>query len=253
MELHYRAYGSGPPLIILHGLFGSLNNWHSHATLLGERYQVFTIDQRNHGASPHSPVMSYEVMANDILEFINRHHSAPVHLLGHSMGGKTAMQFALTHPREVRKLIVVDIRPQGDPPHHHRILNALWSVDFASVRSREDVDRALAAGIPDLAERNFIATNLKRRDNGSYEWKMNLSAISDSYEELIGPLTVGATFNGPALFVSGGRSQYLTEADHQGILRMFPQAEFVEIPGAGHWVHADAPEDFRRVILEFLA
>lgn len=253
MELHYRTYGSGPPLIILHGLFGSLNNWQSHAAMLGGHFQVFSLDLRNHGASPHSPVMSYEAVAEDILEFINKHLGAPVHLLGHSMGGKTAMQFSLSHPREVRKLIVVDIRPQGDPPHHQRILNALWSVDFAAVRSREDVDRALVPGIPDLAERQFLTTNVKRRDNGSYEWKMNLRAIADSYAELIGPLTVDGKFSGPALFVSGGRSSYITESDHPAIVRLFPHAEFVEIPRAGHWVHADAPDDFRRVVLEFLA
>ncbi len=253
MELHYRSYGSGPPLIILHGLFGSLNNWHSHAMLLGEQFRVFTIDQRNHGASPHSPVMSYEAMANDILEFINRHHIAPVHLLGHSMGGKTAMQFALSHPQEMRKLVVVDIRPQGDPPHHHRILDALRSIDFESVRSREDVDRALLPGIPDLAERQFLATNLKRQDDGSYGWKIHLSAITGNYEELIGPLTVNGQFSGPTLFVSGGRSSYLTEVDRPGILRLFPHAEFIEITRAGHWVHADVPDVFRKVILEFLS
>ncbi len=253
MELHYRSYGSGPPLIILHGLFGSLNNWHSHATLLGEQFQVFTIDQRNHGASPHSPVMSYEAMANDILEFITRHHIAPVHLLGHSMGGKTAMEFALGHGQEVRKLIVVDIRPQGDPPQHHRILDALRSIDFESIQSRADVDRALIPGIPDMAERQFVETNLKRQDDGSFRWKMNLRAISDNYEELIGPLTVDRQFAGPALFVSGGRSSCIKEDDRTGILRLFPHAEFVEIPRAGHWVHADAPDDFRKVIVEFLS
>ncbi len=253
MELHYRSYGSGPPLIILHGLFGSLNNWHSHATLLGEQFQVFTVDLRNHGASPHSPVMSYEAMANDILGFITRHHLAPVHLLGHSMGGKTAMQFALTHAHEVRKLIVVDIRPQGDPPQHRRILDALWRIKVESLRSREDVDRALIPGIPDLAERQFIETNVQRQDDGSFRWKMNLSAISDNYDELTGPLNVEGQFSGPALFVSGGRSSYIKTDDRPGILHLFPFAKFVEISRAGHWVHADAPDDFRKVIVKFLA
>lgn len=253
MELHYRSYGSGPPLIILHGLFGSLNNWHSHATLLGKQFQVFTVDQRNHGASPHSPVMNYEAMAQDILEFVNRHHLAPVHLLGHSMGGKTAMQCALSYPQEVQRLVVVDIRPQGDPPQHDRILEALRNIDVASVRTREDVDRALVPGVPDPVERQFLATNLKRRDDGSYTWKMNLSAIADNYEQLIAPLTVDGQFGGPALFISGGRSSYLHKADRPGILRLFPQAQFAEIPRAGHWVHADAPDEFRKVIVEFLA
>jgi len=252
-ELHYRTYGSGLPLVILHGLFGSLNNWHSHATAFGEHFHVFSVDQRNHGSSPHAASMNYEVMADDLVQFIGTHHIAPVHLLGQSMGGKTAMQLALRHPRDVRKLIVVDIRPQGDPPRHERILDALWSVDFDNIRSREDADAALAPVIPDPAERQFLATNLKQQGDGSYTWKMNLEAITRNYDALIGPLNAGGRFPGPALFVSGGRSDFLTEADHPAILELFPNAEFVRIPSAGHWVHADAPDEFRRVVLEFLA
>lgn len=163
------------------------------------------------------------------------------------------MEFVLSHGQEVRKLIVVDIHPQGDPPQHHRILDALRSIDFESIRSRGDVDRALIPGIPEMAERQFVETNLKRQDDGSFRWNMNLRAISDNYEELIGPLTVERQFTGPALFVSGGRSSYLREVDRTRILRLFPHAEFVEILRAGHWVHADAPDDFRKVIVEFLS
>ena len=253
LELHYHTYGAGSPLVILHGLFGSLNNWHSHAAFLGKHFQVFTVDQRNHGASPHAASMNYTVMADDLREFIGRHHLAPVHLLGHSMGGKTVMQFALSYPQEVRKLIVVDIRPQGDPPRHDAILDALWSVDLTAVRSREDVDAALAPAIVDPTVRQFLATNLKRQEDGIYTWKMDLDSITRNYGALIGPLTSGGRFTGPALFVSGGRSDFLTEADHPAILELFPNAEFVGIPTAGHWVHADAPDEFRRVVLEFLA
>lgn len=252
MDLNFRTYGSGTPLVILHGLFGSLNNWHSHAVVLGERFRVCVPDQRNHGASPHVPEMSYEAMAGDLLECLERTGIAPVHLVGHSMGGKTAMQFALTHPREVRKLVVVDIRPQGDPPHHERILAAMGDIDWGEIKSRDDAGRALSSAVPDLAVRQFLLTNLKRRDDGSYCWKVNLDAISKNYEKLIGPLEAGGQFAGPALFLSGGRSTYIGESDRPGILALFPRAEFAEIPGAGHWVHADAPEEFRQTVADFL-
>jgi esterase len=252
MQLYFREYGSGPPIVILHGLFGSLNNWHSHATFLGERFRVFTIDQRNHGLSPHSPEMTYASMAEDLREFVAAKAITPVNLIGHSMGGKTAMRFALDFPLEVSRLVVVDIRPQGDPPKHNRILEALAEIDFAEIRSREDVERALSRTVPNLAERQFLATNLKRNEDGSFRWKMNLPAIAGNYAELIGPIATGGRFRGPALFLSGGRSTSLMESDSSGILELFPAAQFRTIPNAGHWVHADAPQEFRTALLEFL-
>jgi len=252
VDLNFRAYGTGPPLVILHGLFGSLNNWHSHATFLGGQFRVFTVDQRNHGGSPHSPVMNYAAMAEDLQEFIHRNRIAPVHLLGHSMGGRTAMQYALSNPGEVQKLVVVDIRPQGDGPLRTHILNALRSVDFSRNQSREDVDAALASMIPDPAVRQFLATNLKRSEDGSYRWKINLDAIAAHYDEIAGPVTVSGQYQGPVLFLTGGRSSHVGAADRPGILTLFPNAHFLEIPHAGHWVHADAPAEFRRILLEFL-
>jgi pimeloyl-ACP methyl ester carboxylesterase len=252
MRLHYREYGCGPPVIILHGLFGSLNNWHSHASRLGEFFHVFALDQRNHGASPHAAEMNYAAMADDLREFLADHHLAPVSLVGHSMGGKTAMQFALDYPGDVRKLVVVDIRPQGDTPHHDRIIASLQHVDFGAVCSREDVHRMLREGVPDEAERQFLATNLKRMENGTYAWKMNLAAIADHYAELIGSLTGRGSYCGPTLFIAGEKSAYIAEGDREGILERFPHARFQVIPGAGHWVHADSPEAFREAVTNFL-
>jgi len=253
MELHYRAHGAGPPLVILHGLFGSLNNWHSHAAVLGERFRVLTVDQRNHGGSPHSAIMSYAAMAEDLREFISDQNTGPIQLLGHSMGGRTAMQFALTYPSEVQRLVVVDIRPQGDRPSHTHILEAMQGVDLSRVWTRGDVDATLAPLIPDQAERQLLATNLKRTEEGTFRWKINLDAIAARYAEIIGPVTAAGRFGGPTLFLTGGRSTYVGAADHPGILDMFPNAQFVEISHAGHWVHADAPAEFRRIVMDFLS
>lgn len=252
MDLNFRTYGAGPPLVILHGLFGSLNNWHSQATLLGEQFRVFTVDQRNHGGSPHAPAMSYAAMAEDLEEFIRHQRIAPVYLLGHSMGGRTAMQFALGRPGDVQKLVVVDIRPQGDAPRHIHNLDALQSVNLSGVRSREDVDTALTPLISDIAVRRLLATNVKRAEDGTYRWKINLHAITAGYAGIMGPVTASGQYRGPTLFVTGGRSPYVEESDRAGILAMFPDARFVRIERAGHWVHADAPEEFRRVVAEFL-
>ena len=252
MRLHYREYGAGPAVIILHGLFGSLNNWHSHASRWGEFFHVFALDQRNHGGSPHASEMNYGAMAGDVREFVADHYLSPVSLVGHSMGGKTAMQFALDYHGDVRKLVVIDIRPQGDVPLHDHIIAALQNVDFGAVRSREDVLRMLSQGVPDEAERQFLATNLRRLENGTYAWKMNLAAIADHYAELIGPLTGNGQFKGPTLFIAGETSSYIAADDRPGILEQFPRAQFQIIPGAGHWVHADSPELFRQAVMEFL-
>ena len=162
------------------------------------------------------------------------------------------MQFALSHPGEVQRLVVVDIRPQGDAPMHMHILDAMRGVDLARIRSREDADAALAPAIPVDAERQLISTNLKREENGSYRWKINLDAITAHYGEIVGPVTAAGIFPGPTLFLTGGSSTHVGEADRPGILERFPNAEFIEIPGAGHWVHADAPTEFRHIVMEFL-
>jgi esterase len=252
MDLHYRTYGAGAPVVILHGLFGSLNNWHSHAIALASSFHVYTVDQRNHGASPHASTMSYTAMAGDLQEFIENHRISPTMLIGHSMGGKTAMQFTLTFPERVQKLVVVDIRPQGDSPVHNNILGGLLGLDLSRVHSRDDADAMLAGTITDRAERQLLVTNLKRDSNGAYCWRINLEAIHANYPELIGPVGSVGRYQGRTLFVTGEQSSHLELTDRPGILDLFPKAEFIEIPGAGHWVQADAPEEFRRVVKEFL-
>lgn len=253
MQLNFQSYGTGFPLIILHGLFGSLDNWQTISRRLGEHFHVFAVDQRNHGRSPHSEVFNYEVMAEDLREFMQAHDLSRVHLLGHSLGGKAAMEFALRHPDLVEKLIIVDMASKAYPPWHAPIFKALLSLDLGSFRDRQEISDALAPSIPELATRQFLLKNLARTESGAFQWKINLPAIYQNYDRLNQGMENGRIFTGPVLFIKGGRSEYLEAADLPAIKRLFPQAELTTIPGSGHWVHADAPEPFLKAVLNFLS
>ena len=252
MQLHFESYGQGPPLIILHGLFGSLENWHSISRNLAADFRVLAVDQRNHGRSPHAPEMSYHLMADDLKEFFAAEHLESVNLLGHSMGGKTAMLFALIYPDLVEKLVVVDIAPRAYPPHHREILSALGSLDLRSFKSRAEIEAQLAPRIPDLAVRQFLLKNVKRDQAANFYWQMNLAAIDANYDRLSEEISGQHSFNKPALFVRGERSDYIRDEDVSSIQKLFPRTEFCEIAGAGHWVHAEKPEPFLRTVREFL-
>jgi esterase len=252
MQLHFQSYGKGQPLIILHGLFGSLENWHSISQKLAEDFLVFAVDQRNHGRSPHALEMSYQLMAQDLEEFLATQQLGAVYLLGHSMGGKAAMRFTLNYPDQVEKLIVADIAPRAYPPHHSEILAALRSLDPPSFTSRKEMETRLANSIPDLATRQFLLKNVKRDSTGTFYWQMNLAAIDRNYARLNEALSGQPPFEKPTLFIRGERSDYIRDEDLASIRKLFPRAELHEIPGAGHWVHADAPETFLRKVREFL-
>jgi pimeloyl-ACP methyl ester carboxylesterase len=252
MQLHFQSYGQGQPLIILHGLFGSLENWHSVSQNLAADFQVFAVDQRNHGRSPHSSETSYPLMADDLKEFLAIRQLGPVHLVGHSMGGKTAMQFALDHSDMVKKLIVADIAPRAYRPHHSEILQALLSLDLPAFKNRKDMEMHLAPSIPDLVTRQFLLKNVKRDSAGAFYWQMNLAAIDGNYDRLNEALSSPQPFAKPALFIRGERSDYIHNEDFASIRKLFPKAHVYEIPGAGHWVHVDAPEAFLRKVREFL-
>lgn len=253
MRLHYRQYGSGPPLILLHGLFGSLNNWHSHARVFADRLTVYALDQRNHGASPHDPDASYSAMAADLGEFMDDHDMADAVVLGHSMGGKTAMEFAGQHPDRVRALVVVDMALRSYPPKHDQIFAMLDSVDLRNCAQREDAEKAMAPFIPNPGVRQFMLTNIVRDGEGNLRWRMNVPALRAAYSELAASLTPSAPFSGPALFMRGADSSYLVPEDMEEIRRYFPAATMVAIPGARHWVHADAPMLFQQAVQEFLS
>jgi pimeloyl-ACP methyl ester carboxylesterase len=252
MQLHFQSYGHGAPLIILHGLFGSLENWHSISQNLAANFQVFSVDQRNHGRSPHAPEMTYQLMAEDLKEFTASHHLQMVNLLGHSMGGKTAMLFALTFPELVDKLVVVDIAPRAYPPYHDEILKALSSLDLRSLKSRPEMEAQLAPSIPDLAVRRFLLKNVKRDQVGNFFWQMNLPAIKANYSRLSEEISNQHSFEKPTLFIRGERSHYIRDEDLSAIQQLFPKVEHCVIAGTGHWVHAEAPEAFLRKVREFL-
>jgi pimeloyl-ACP methyl ester carboxylesterase len=253
MELHFEAVGKGPPLIILHGLLGSADNWRSMSRLLAAGHKVFALDLRNHGQSPHSNLFDYDVMVEDVREFAERQRLFSILLLGHSMGGKVAMQFALDHPELVEKLVVVDITPKTYPPMQRELLAALGALDLQQYRSFGEVDAALASQIPAAATRQFLLKNLARDQKGGMRWKIHLEAIQRNYDNLARRVASHRPFRGPALFVRGGRSGYIEDGDLPSIREMFPDAELHTIPEAGHWVHADRPREFYEIVSQFLA
>ncbi len=253
MDLFCKEYGAGPPLIILHGLLGASGNWHTLSSrVFGAHFHVFTVDQRNHGRSPHDDRLDYPAMAADLAGFMDGHGLASAHLMGHSMGGKTAMEFALTYPGRVEKLVVVDIAPKPYPGRHTEILDALQAVDPGAFRSRTDIDAALGQRIASYPIRQFLLKNLRPDGQGRYAWQMNLDAIVRNHDRISAGPEAAGTFDGPALFVRGGASDYVTDADVPEIRRRFPAARVVTIPGAGHWVHAEAPQAFAQAVLGFL-
>jgi len=252
MQLHYQRFGEGAPLLILHGLFGSLDNWQTVSRLLGESYQAISVDLRNHGRSPHSEAFGYEVMAEDLLELMTSRKLPKISLLGHSMGGKLAMHFALNHPELVEKLIVVDMAPREYPPLHADIFKALLSVDLTQFRERHEVESALAPAIPQMAVRNWLLKNIGRDDQGGLKWKMNLPVIHRNYSALNQAIPPGKSFPGPVLFIKGGQSDYIQESDIPLILPLFPRTTFKTITGAGHWVHAEAPEALVTFVKRFM-
>jgi len=252
MQLHCRTYGNGHPLIILHGLFGSLNNWNSLSRKFGEHFKVYAVDQRNHGRSPHSDVFSYQVMAEDLKEFMRHQGITTAHVLGHSMGGKTAMRFATSYPERVVRLIVVDISPKAYDAKHDEMLKVMSSLHLDEFSTRKEVDAALSAEVQDTAVRHFLLTNLARNDSGLFVWKLNLKAIRKNYGEINKGLSLERVFTKPTLFVTGGKSTYIRKEDHHLIKKIFPHAKITTISGAGHWVHAEAPGEFSRVVLDFL-
>jgi esterase len=253
MHLFSKILGHGEPIVILHGFFGSLNNWNTLGRNLGEEYRVYLVDQRNHGRSPHDTVHTYEAMAGDLFEFYGEHGISSAFLIGHSMGGKTAMEFALAHPGAVRKLVVVDMAPRATVARHDDILAALTSLQLERFASRESINEALKERLPDQTVREFLLTNLKREEDGRYSWKMNLDALQRNYGEINRGIGNGRYFDGPVLFLKGGESQYFTDDDMPAVKALFPRAELRSIQGAGHWVHAEAPDAFLRIVREFIS
>ncbi|HRT06976.1 MAG TPA: alpha/beta fold hydrolase [Candidatus Paceibacterota bacterium] len=254
MRLHFQTLGAGEPLIVLHGLFGSLDNLHSFNQRMAERYRVYAVDQRNHGRSPHSPEMDYGLMAEDLFELVQAERLSAVRLVGHSMGGKTAMEFALRFPQRVAALVVADIAPKAYPPHHQQILEGLLALDLSRHQTRREVEMALEPWVPEPGVRQFLLKSVTRHSSGhAFAWRMGLQEIAANYERLREAVAGGRTYPGPTLFIRGERSAYLSESDLEPARQLFPAARMEVVPGAGHWLHAEAPEVFYRLVAAFLA
>ena len=251
MELNYQSYGTGPSLIILHGLFGMLDNWHTVARLLSADFRVFAVDQRNHGRSPHSAEFNYRVMASDMRDFMDQHGLGSAFLLGHSMGGKTAMETALCFSERVDKLVVIDIAPREYPAHHDSILDALTSTPLTGASSRQDVENALATKIADPAVRQFLMKNLARNEQGGFRWKLNLPVIAAHYSEIMSSIRSPDRFTKPVLVVRGTKSSYVSDTDITELRTLFPNLRVAEF-NTGHWVHAEAPEGLSTTVTDFL-
>ncbi|MGD9615517.1 MAG: alpha/beta fold hydrolase [Alphaproteobacteria bacterium] len=247
-------YGAGLPLAILHGLFGSGRNWASIATRLGERHRVVAFDLRNHGASPWAETMDYAGMADDVRASLAALGHRRFALLGHSMGGKVAMLAALRDPDSVERLVVADIAPVAYEPRHLGMVRAMRGLDLAGFRRRSEADALLEPAVPDPAERAFLLQNLVL-DGGTARWRINLAAIEREMPVLVGfpPIPAGVTYDGPALFIGGGRSDYLRPEHDREIRRLFPQARIARIAEAGHWLHAERPRAFLERVEGFLA
>lgn len=252
MQLHYEEYGEGPVLIILHGLFGSLENWRTLSKLFARSFHVFALDQRNHGRSPHRSECTYQAMAADLREFMETRALSSASLLGHSMGGKTAMLFAVTYPDVIDKLVIVDIAPKAYTHGHDDIFDAMFSLDLSAIQRRQDAEARLAAKLPDLALRQFLLKNLDRDEAGRFRWRLALEELYTNYPELLKAIDWRQPCTRPTLFIRGGQSDYIRESDIPSLKSLFPQANVVTIPNAGHWVHAEAPQEFARVVLDFL-
>lgn len=267
MDLFFQKSGSGGPIIILHGLYGSSDNWVTFARQLAERNTVYLVDQRNHGRSPHHPEHSYEQMSEDLLAFFTNKQLEKAVILGHSMGGKTAMLFTAKYPEKVKGLMVIDISPAGyaslnefslQAIVHLNIVNAMLSVDLAQYSSRTEIENELAKTITDASIRQFIMKNIHRNPDHSFNWKLNLQALSKALPEIMDSIHLEKVLDQkepihiPTLFIRGGRSNYLLPEHYAEIKTYFPEAQIETIPNAGHWVHAEQPVLFEQTVTHFL-
>ncbi len=253
MNLYYRELGEGnPPIVILHGVFGSCDNWLTVSKGLAETNKVYLLDARNHGQSPHSEEFNYEVMAQDLYEFIQQKNLANPIVVGHSMGGKTIMKFAAAYPDAFSKMIVVDISPRYYTPHHQSVLAGLSAIPLEQLQSRQEADDILKTFEPELGVRQFLLKNLYRNEQNGFSWRMNFKVIKEKIENIGEALQPEAKISKPALFVRGANSKYIQEKDLELIHTLFSDVRIATIEGAGHWVQAEKPAAFLEAVKEFL-
>jgi esterase len=255
MDLFYREYGEGEPLIILHGLLGISDNWAGIARKIADDgYRVLIPDQRNHGRSPHHPVLNYYALTDDLSEFIEKRGLEKPIIMGHSMGGKVAMRYTLENPGSVSRIIIVDtsLRTYVRFNYHLNLIDAMLSVDFSKSASRAEAGKALSLKIADKRMVQFLLKNLYWKEKNLLAWRPDLQAIGYHIEEMYDGVFYSARFDKPALFVRGGKSNYILEEDYQAIYQNFPDALIKTVENGTHWVHADEPAEFYRLVSEFL-
>jgi pimeloyl-ACP methyl ester carboxylesterase len=250
MQLHYQSLGQGQPLVLLHGLFGSADNWGTFAKHFSQYYQVISVDLRNHGRSPHSESQNYTDMAGDLVELCDSLNLDTIHLLGHSLGGKVAMQFATQYPERIDQLIVVDIAMRTYPDAQTYLIDAMMAVDLSTVQSRSEVDQILSSTIENAKVRQFLLMNLVKTD-GNLQWRINLPALKANYPVIRQAVCESAQYDKPCLFIRGERSDYVRDDDVEQIRAHFIKAQFASLP-TGHWVHAEQPQAFIEVVAQFL-
>lgn len=255
MKLYFRQTGdTGPALVILHGVFGSSDNWLTISkTLAAEGYRVFALDQRNHGQSPRGDEHDYLVMATDLREFLEDQQLDQPTLIGHSMGGKAVMQYAMLYPKTFDKLVVVDIAPKFYPVHHADLIRGLNAIDLPNLKSRSEADVLLSRYEPSLTVRQFLLKNLYRNEQGQFAWRLNLPVIERELHGIGEELTNPRIINEPTLFIRGSESPYILDEDIPIIKRIFPNAQVETIQGAGHWVQAEKPAEFVQTLMEFIS
>ncbi len=253
MELNYKKYGEeSDNLVILHGLFGSLDNWQSLGKKFGNYFTTYIIDQRNHGKSPHFDEHNYSVMASDLKEFLQQHGIEKTHLIGHSMGGKTVMQFSIQEPQFIKKMVVADIAPKYYPPHHQDVISALESVDFLVHKDRKKVQAKIEETINNPEIVQFLMKGLTWINKRQLGWKFNLKVLAEKIENIGEELEGFAYFTNPTLFIRGENSDYITFEDIDTIEEIFPMAQYSTVENSGHWMHAENPKHFFDEVLNFL-
>lgn len=254
MKLFYRQTGeTGTPIVILHGIFGSSDNWLTISKAIAEHnHRVFLVDQRNHGRSPRSDVFDYDAMAADLQEFIADHQLVQPIVVGHSMGGKTVMQFAMDYPGQYSRLVVVDIAPKFYPIHHAELIRGLKAIDLLKIKSRNEADEILKQYEPILSVRQFLLKNLFRTEAGQFDWRLNLPVIEQELHGIGGELRNIRIITEPTLFIRGAESPYIKDQDQAEIKRIFPNSTLETIEDAGHWVQAEKPAEFVDALMRFL-
>ena len=252
MQLNYKTFGTGFPLIILHGLLGSLDNWQAIAKQLSNQFQVYIIDQRNHGRSPHSMTFTYQLLVDDILNLMQQQGISQAHFMGHSMGGKVVMNLALQQPHRVAKLIVVDVAPVAYEDRHSNVFKALFAVKLQELKNRDEAEVILRSFLDEESTVQFLMKGLFRDEQNHFQWRFNVQALYDAYQEISTGIAPQQPFEGQTLFIKGQFSNYITAANFSEIIDLFPNNQLAEIAGAGHWVHADNANKFMEEVEKFL-